>query len=60
MQGFLVIGGWAERPLSHSFVRDPNTPVDIREYPRCHLRPGRGYTFRAARCLPFVIFCKEN
>ena len=34
MQDFLEIGGWAERPLSHSFVRDPNTPVDIREYPR--------------------------
>ena len=24
-------------------LSDPNTPVDIREYPRLHLRPSRGY-----------------
>ena len=59
MQDFLVIGGWAERPLSHSFVRDPNTPVNIREYPRCHVRPSHGYTFRAVRCLPFVILARK-
>ena len=30
MQDFLVIGGWAERPLSHSFVRDPSIFANIR------------------------------
>jgi hypothetical protein len=33
-----------ERSLGRSVARDLNTPADIREYPRCHLRPSRGYT----------------
>ena len=44
MQDFLVIGGWAERPLSHSFIRDPNVMLSRESFWK--LAGSKGFTVR--------------